>query len=154
LSYDVLPPPGGAGPVDVFDQTAVGEALARLDGSGGAPLAPALRFARAAADLDRRVPEQADLAVEMDAKRDSADPTELDLLAYRAERFSMHARVLARLPALERGAVDARRAKEPGTRVFSVGIGGVDLGMKAALGRAQRAAAPLVIAGRRGGAQA
>jgi hypothetical protein len=67
----------------------------------------------------------------------AASDHEEDLLSYRAERLMMHARVLSTIPADRRFDVEERRKKDPGTRVFSVGIGGVDLGMNAVLARAK-----------------
>jgi hypothetical protein len=67
-----------------------------------------------------------------------AGDVDRDVLSYRAERLLMHARVLATIPAGRRSLIDDRRKREPATRVFSVGIGGVDLGMNVALARAAR----------------
>jgi len=137
LSHDVLPPPGSAGVVDVLDRTDVGDALDRLDPRGGRPLPAARRLARDRAMLNPQIPDQAALAKEMDALGAGADPSDKDLLSYRAERLLMHARVLATIPPGRRAAIDERRKQAPATRVFSVGIGGVDLGMSAVLARAE-----------------
>jgi hypothetical protein len=136
LSYDVLPPPGRASAVDVFDRTAVGDALERLAPRGAKPLSPLRRFERARAMLDRRLTDQAALLAEMSAHAGKADVDTMDQDSYRAERLLMHARVLATLPAGDAARVTARRKAEPGSRVFSVGIGGIDLDMRAALARA------------------
>ncbi len=140
LTFNALPPAGGTGDVDVLDRTTIGDALERLTRPDVGILPAARRFARAKGFLDRRLPDQDALAKEMEA-RDPAktDDATLDLLAYRAERLFMHERVLASLSRGEREALD-RRAKTGGSlRVFSVGIGGVDLGMGAVLARASRA---------------
>jgi len=136
LSYDVLPRPGGSGPVDVLDRTSLGTALDRLEPADGRPLPAGVRFRRARAMLDPLVPDQAALAASMDAEAATADVAKLDLLSFRAERLMMHARILATLSAGERTAVAARRSAEDGSRVFSIGIGGVDLGTQAILARA------------------
>ena len=136
LSHDVLPPPAAAGIVDVLDRTDVGEAIDRLEPRGGRPLPAGRRFARDQAMLNPQIPDQAALAKEMSGLRADSTPYELDLLSYRAQRLLMHARVLATIPASRRASVEARRKQEPSTRVFSVGIGGVDLGMNAVLARA------------------
>jgi len=137
LSYDVLPPPGAAGIVDVLDRTGVGAALDRLEPQGGLPLPAAKRFARDQAMLSAQIPDQAALSRAMSALAADAGVYEEDLLSYRAERLTMHARVLATVPADRRLSVEERRKREPATRVFSVGIGGVDLGMNAVLARAK-----------------
>jgi len=137
LSYDVLPAPRAAGAVDVLDRTDVGAALDRLEPQGVRPLPAGRRFARDQAMLSPQIPDQAALASEMGALAADAGVFEEDLLSYRAERLLMHARVLATVPAERRLSVEARRKREPATRVFSVGIGGVDLGMNAVLARAK-----------------
>ena len=137
LSYDVLPPPGTAGIVDVLDRTDVGAALDRLEPRGSEPLPAGRRFARDLAMLSPQIPDQAALAREMGALAPGASVYEEDLLSYRAERLLMHARVLATRPAERRADLETRRRQAPGTRVFSVGIGGVDLGMNAVLARAK-----------------
>jgi hypothetical protein len=137
LSYDVLPPPGGSGVVDVLDRTLVGTALERLEPVTGKPLPGVRRFRRALGMLNRQIPDQASLAKELEAQSEGADAATLDLLSFRAERLLMHSRVLATLTPTERSAVDARRTAQPSTRVFSIGIGGVDLGTGAILARAQ-----------------
>jgi hypothetical protein len=145
LSFNALPAAGGQGVVDVFDRTAVGRALDRLEPRDGRPLSPARGFARAKASLDRRIPDEAAAAAAMDAAGAQADDVTLDLLSYRAERLRMHERVLATLDAQDRGKIAARREHEPSLRVFSVGIGGIDLGMKAALARATSAGVRLAM---------
>jgi hypothetical protein len=136
LSCDALPHPGADGVVDVFNRTTIGAALDRLEPVDGRPLPAAVRFRRARAMLDRAVPDQAALAAQMDAAGPEADVVTQDLLSFRAERLLMHARILASLSAEERTAVAARQAADAGTRIFSIGIGGVDLGTNAILARA------------------
>ncbi|HEX4825268.1 MAG TPA: hypothetical protein VFV19_13260 [Candidatus Polarisedimenticolaceae bacterium] len=136
LSYDVLPRAGGEGVVDVLDRTAVGTALDRLEPVDGRALPPAVRFRRDRALLDPSVPDQAALAARMDALGSETDAVTLDLYSFRAERLLMHARILASLSAPEAKAVAARRSSDPDARIFSIGIGGVDLGTNAILARA------------------
>jgi hypothetical protein len=93
--------------------------------------------------LNPRIPDQAALAAEMRALAADASVYEQDRLSYRAERLLMHERVLETLSKDRRASVDARVKQEPLTRVFSVGIGGVDLGMSAALARAAGRSAKL-----------
>ncbi len=136
LSHDVLPAPAAGGIVDVLDRTDVGAAIDRLEPRGARPLPAARRFARDRAMLNPQIPDQAALAKDMGALAADASAYEQDLLSYRAQRLLMHARVLATIPPERRASVEARRKREPSTRVFSVGIGGVDLGMSAVLARA------------------
>src|SRR5580765_3375009 len=136
LSYDVLPRPGAEGVVDVLDRTAIGSALDRLEPVDGRTLPPSVRFRRARALLDPSVPDQAALASRMDALGPEADPVTLDLDSFRAERLLMHARILASLSPAEAKSVAARRSSDPDARIFSIGIGGVDLGTNAILARA------------------
>lgn len=104
----------------------MGEALDRLQSLGGA-LPAARRLERALRALDRRLPDHAALAREIEGfDRAKLDDIALDLLAYRAERLRMHYLVLSTLPGPDRERL-ARREK--GLRVFSVGIGGLDLNM-------------------------
>lgn len=137
LSHDVLPPPGGAGIVDVLDRTAVGTALDRLEPQGTQPLPAGRRFARDQAMLNPQSPEQAGISQAMAALPAQAGVYDEDLLSFRAERLMMHGRVLATIPVERRLAIEERRNREPATRVFSVGIGGVDLGMNSVLARAK-----------------
>jgi len=147
LSYDVLPPPGATDPVLVFDRTAIGDALDRLRPREGKLLAPPVEFQRALSQLDRRVPDQAEQAAEMEKQAEGKEPWITDRLAYRAERLLLHSRVLATLPAADRPRVEARRSAAPATRVFSVGIGGIDLGMTAVLARASTSSARMGLTG-------
>lgn len=136
LSHDVLPPPGTAGIVDVLDRTSVGEALDRLEPRGGASLPAGRRFARDLALLNPQVADQAELAKDMAALKANATDFERDAFCYRAERLLMHQRVLATITDKRRAEADERRKQAPKTRVFSVGIGGIDLGLTAVLARA------------------
>jgi hypothetical protein len=136
LSHDVLPAPAAGGIVDVLDRTDVGAAIDRLEPRGSRRLPAPRRFARDLAMLNPQVPDQAALAKEMTALPADASDAQRDLMSYRAQRLLMHARVLATIPADRRASIEERRKREPSTRVFSVGIGGVDLGMSAVLARA------------------
>jgi hypothetical protein len=137
LSYDVLPPPGASRPRRRAGSHAGrrGALVARAPRTGG-------RFPQHAvsgaplAQLDRRIPDQAALAKEMESADAGRDAVALDLLSFRAERLLMHTRVLATLPPERRAEVEARRAAAPATRVFSIGIGGVDLGTGAIVAKA------------------
>lgn len=140
LTWNALPPAGSASPVEVVDQAAVGAALERLLPRRGGDLAPEVALARAAAWLDARVPEDAALLKEIDRARGTppAGPETLETLRFRAQRLAMHRLVLGKVPDAARGRVAARRAAGESMRVFSVGIGGIDLGMESALARASR----------------
>ena len=146
LTHDVLPPPGAAGVVDALDRTDVGDALERLETRYAEPFPAAKRLERERLLLSPQIPEQAALAAEIDRAQAGASPYEQDLLSYRAERLLMHARVLATISPERRAAVEARRKQAPATRVFSVGIGGVDLGMSAVLARSAARASRLGLA--------
>src|SRR3989304_922951 len=65
------------------------------------------------------------------------DEPALDLLTYRAERLRMHRLVLSTLDRERSAALTARRQGGEELRVFSVGIGGLALGMGQGLGRAE-----------------
>jgi hypothetical protein len=137
LAFNALPPPLGTGPLDTFDRVSVAEALERLNPLDGRALPARLRFERALAGLDRAKPQNHQLIQELDSHdRSRLDPSTLDLLAYRAERVRMHETVLTTLPAPERDGVLLRQRGGEQLRIFSVGIGGVDLGMRRALARA------------------
>ena len=146
LSHDVLPPPGAAGVVDALDSTAVGDALERLETRYAVPFPAAKRLERDRLLLNPQIPDQAALAAEIDRAPSGLSPYEQDLLSYRAERLLMHARVLATISPERRASVEARRKQAPATRVFSVGIGGVDLGMSAVLARSASRASRLGLA--------
>jgi hypothetical protein len=136
LSHDVLPAPAAGGVVDVLDRTDVGDAIDRLDPRGARRLPASRRFARDLAMLNPQIPDQAAMAKEMGELPADAGDAQRDLMSYRAQRLMMHARVLATIPPERRASIEERRKREPRTRVVSVGIGGVDLGMSAVLARA------------------
>jgi hypothetical protein len=144
LAHNALPPAGTPGEVDVIDRAPVAAALERLRGSGGRALPAARRFRRALSMLDRRLPDHAALARELEGIDASAlDDGALDVMSYRAERLFMHQLVLHTLSAADDDRLKARESALGGLRTFSVGIGGVDLGMGQALSRASRGGAPL-----------
>ncbi len=137
LAFDVLPAPGGKGPVDVIDRTDVALALGRLEPRAGGRLPREERFRRAMLGLDPRLPDHRRLLGEMRAiDPRSADPGVVDRLVTRAERLRMHHLVLASIQGEPRERVRRRYLAEPHLRVFSIGIGGLDLGMDGALDRA------------------
>ena len=137
LAFLALPPAGSEAPVTVFDRLAVGDALDRLAPRGERPLDPAARYRRALAALDPAEPQHAALLEELagvDPAR--ADASALDLLAYRAERLRMHELVLGTLDLERRRRLAERQAAGDELRVFSTGIGGLDLGMSDVVARA------------------
>lgn len=138
LTWNALPPAGSANPVEVVDQAAVGAALERLLPREG-ELPPLTALAGAAAWLDGKIPEDAALLSEIEKARASgAGPDVLEMLRFRAQRLAMHRLVLGKVPEASRSKVASRRAAGEAMRVFSVGIGGIDLGMESALARASR----------------
>ena len=138
LTWNALPAPGSARPVEVVDQAAVGVALGRLLPREG-DLPPAAALARAGAWLDARSPEDAALLAEIEKARGaSAGADVLETLRFRAQRLAMHRLVLGKVPEAPRSRFAERRAAGEAMRVFSVGIGGIDLGMESALARASR----------------
>jgi hypothetical protein len=137
LAFIALPQSGSGEGVTVIERSEVAQALDRLRPPSGLPLPSRQRFDRALATLDRARPDQAALARDLAA----LDPAtvaaaELDLLAYRADRLRMHQLVLGTLPEETADPLRARQANGEKLRVFSVGIGGLDLGMGQALARA------------------
>lgn len=137
LAFIALPQPGGQGAVAAIERSAVAQALDRLRPPSGLPLPARQRFDRALASLDRARPDQASLASDLA----SLDPTtlgddDLDLFSYRADRLRMHQLVLGTLPEESAKPLMARQSAGETLRVFSVGIGGLDLGMGQALARA------------------
>jgi len=137
LAFNAVPAAGTAGAVSSYDRVPVAEALGRLNPTHPPPTVWD-RFRRALAGLDSRQPDQAALAGEMRAVEGSEPgDTRLDLLAYRAERLTMHHRVLTTLGPEQR--VEQRTRLEAGERLrfFSVAIGGLDLGLGKVLERAR-----------------
>ncbi len=137
LSFTALPAPASAGDVVVYDRLPVGEALERLHPSSGPALPARERFEAAKVQLDPTDPQMAALVTEL-SRTDPASSNEvsLDLLAYRAERLRMHALVLSTLGAERSAPLLERDRRGEKLRVFSVGIGGLDLGMGPAVARA------------------
>ncbi len=139
LTLDAIPAPGGSGVVDVFTRAPVAVALDRLQPPPGRPLPAQRRLARALSALDPRIPDQAALAKEIEAvKTPAQDDGALDSLAQRAERLVMHHLVITTPAADARAKITARRSADAAARVFSIGIGGLDLGMSQPLARAAR----------------
>jgi hypothetical protein len=138
LAFNALPPPGSAEPVEVFDRVDVAEALDRLAPEGGRPLPPGQRYRRAVASLDPQQPDHAAVLAEL-ARQDveGLGGDDLDLLAHGAERVRMHHLVLATLGGEARRRVVERMRSGEELRIFSVGIGGLDLDMGQALARAR-----------------
>ena len=135
LSFNALPATGTVGPVEAFDRVPVVDALNRLNPRHGGLLDPRVRLQRALAGLERGVGEEAafiDRVRQMDPSM--LGSAELDLLAYRAQRLRMHRTVLGSFDPKQREELDRRAAGPP--RVISVGIGGLDLGMRNVLNRA------------------
>jgi len=137
LAFNALPAVGDEAAVASFDRVAVGDALERLSPRGRRQLEARQRFDRAVAALDRENAQQAALLDELAGyDADRRDDGTLDLLVYRAERLRMHELVLSTLDR-ERGArLAARQQSGERLRIFSVGIGGLDLGMNQAVARA------------------
>jgi hypothetical protein len=142
LAVNGLPAAPGAAEVEVVGRRGVGDALERLQPSAGR-LPASRRLARALAMLDPSRPDHAALLREAEAGKAATEPGEIDLLAWRAERLAMHALVLGTLP-------EDTRARLQGRRLLSVGIGGLDLGLRRVLARAPRRS--LEMRGREGGA--
>ncbi|UCF67162.1 MAG: hypothetical protein JSV80_15505, partial [Acidobacteriota bacterium] len=140
LGFNALPPAGREGPVEVLDRASVVASLDRLGGVSHGRLSAEQRFQRALAALDPRLPQHAQLARQLSSVNTaSVPPTELDALAYRAERLVMHRLVLGTLPDEDRARLAERQRGFPERlRVFSVGIGGLDLRMGQVLARAER----------------
>lgn len=139
LTFNALPAAGNTTPVEVVDQGIVGDILDRLEAPSGLPMPPERRFRRALAALNRRIPEQAELAREMEGLAAQAPPgTALDELAFRAERLRMHHLVVTTWRGPLRDSLKQRTAAGEKVRVFSIGIGGVDLGMGRAVAKAAR----------------
>lgn len=139
LGFIATPPPGQEGGVVVYERSAVANALDRLRPRDGTPPPALRRFYHALAALDRGREDQAALARELaQVDPSTLEDSRLDLLTYRAERLRMHQLVLSNVSEEERASLLARHDAGQRLRVFSVGIGGLDLGMSQALGRASR----------------
>ena len=138
LTFNALPDAGSTTAVASFDRVAVGQALGALDPRGERPLPARVRLERALDGLDRNDPQHAALLDEV-ARQDPAklDEATLDLLAYRAERLRMHRLVLSTLDRERAAPLAAWQQKGESLRIFSVGIGGLDLGMGQVLARAE-----------------
>lgn len=144
LAYEALPAHGTAGVVESFDRVPVADALERLNPRNG-DLDPDARYGRALAGLDRQSAEEAaflDGLEQIDVT--SISDREKDMMAYRAQRLRMHRTVLRSLEADKRAAIDSRPVRP---RVFSVAVGGLDLGMGKVLDRARGRSIGLLGAG-------
>ncbi|HET9300812.1 MAG TPA: hypothetical protein VFO11_12765 [Candidatus Polarisedimenticolaceae bacterium] len=130
LAVNGLPGAPGGGQVEVIERGDVGRALQRLDPAQGS-LPARQRLQRALERLDPTRADHAALLRDVQALGGSAETGTVDLLAWRAERLAMHALVLGTLP-------EGSRARVAGKRLFSVGIGGLDLGMSRVLAKASR----------------
>jgi len=145
LAFNALPPEETGGEVIVFDRVPVGEALARLEPASGRPLPARRRLARAMAGLDPADRQNSALIEEVArARPENLDDDTLDRLAFRAERLRMHQTVLSTLAPGPREQVAARFRAGEKLRIFSVGIGGLDLGMGQALANARSRSVGLV----------
>jgi hypothetical protein len=137
LAFNALPPPGGEGDVVTLDRVPTAEALERLSPLSGDLLPPRQRLTRALAALDRSNPRNASLIEEIGGlPLDRMQADGIDRLAHRAERLRMHQTVLATLEPDKREGLAARQQAGEQLRVFSVGIGGLDLGMGQVVARA------------------
>ena len=146
LSFNALPAAGSAGPVESFDRVPVVDALGMLNPRQGGLLDPQIRLQRALAGLDRRVEEEAAFIDSISGISPATLGTaELDLLAYRAQRLRMHRTVLGAFDPKRREELDRRGDNPP--RVISVGIGGLDLGMRKVIDRARSRSIGLIGAG-------
>ncbi|HEX5043276.1 MAG TPA: hypothetical protein VFV75_10245 [Candidatus Polarisedimenticolaceae bacterium] len=144
LAVNGLPAAPGGGEVAVLGRGEVGRALQRLEPALGT-LPARLRLQRALGRLDPTRADHAALLRDVQALPADAEAGTVDLLAWRAERLGMHALVLGTLS-------DDARTRLGGKRLFSVGIGGLDLGMSRVLAKASRRG--LDLRGARGGTPA
>ncbi len=137
LAFNALPPAGGDGEVVTLDRVAAAEALERLNPYSGRPLPAKRRLARAVAGLDQRKQINRSLMEEIagESAKGLGDD-ELDVLAHRAERLRMHQTVLATLEPEKVQELAERQQTGERLRVFSVAIGGLDLGMGRVVARA------------------
>jgi len=147
LAYEAMPAAATDGAVvDSFDRVEVADALERLNPRSGL-LDPAQRLQRALSGLERQVTEEAAFLDRVEARRRSSlTNTEMDVLAYQAQRLRMHRTVLGSLDAERMKRVEERLA-DTARRVFSVAVGGLDLDMSEALDRARGRSLGLLGAG-------
>jgi len=146
LSFNALPAAGSAGAVESFDRVPVVDALGMLNPRHDGLLDAQVRLQRALTGLDRGVKEEAAFIDRVSATDPATLGTpDLDLLAYRAQRLRMHRTVLGGFDPKRREELD-RRGDTAG-RVISVGVGGLDLGMRKAIGRARSRSLGLIGAG-------
>jgi hypothetical protein len=137
LAFNALPASGSPQKAEVFDRVPVAEALDRLGAAGDRPLTALRRFDRALASLDPRDPGSARLLKELQGYASAnLDDSALDMMAYKAERIRMHRTVLSTLALADQRTVVGRQQAGETLRIFSVGIGGLDLGMGKAVTRA------------------
>ncbi len=130
LAFNALPQAGAAGAAEVYSRLEVGEGLDRLFSADGRPLPARSRYERAVASLDDRMEQDRRLQQELSAyDPDSLDDASLDFFAYKAERIRMHHLVLSTLTRDRSERLLRREQAGEQLRLFSVGIGGLDLGM-------------------------
>ena len=138
LAFNALPQPGTDGAVEVLERLDVVEGLERLNPLSGLPLPAVDRYKRVLAVLDPSNAEQAALLQRLaGVKPEQVPQAALDDAAYQSQRLLMHDLVLTTLRGAGRDRVADRFRQGEQVRVFSVGIGGLDLGMEQVLARAQ-----------------
>ena len=138
LAFNALPPAGAQTGVTVYDRVPVGESLDRLYPASGLPLPARRRYQRAVGALDPSQAEHAALLAELEGfDVEKLDDSQVDLLSQRAERLRMHQTVLATLERPRRRELAGRLKGGEQLRMFSVGIGGLDLSMGPAVARAR-----------------
>lgn len=146
LSFNALPAAGSTDPVDSFDRVPVVDAMDLLNPRQGALLDPQVRLQRALAGLEASLEDEAAFVSSVGQMNlATLKPVEVDLLVYRAQRLRMHRTVLGSLDPQRRQQLDRRAGGPP--RVFSVGVGGLDLGMRSVLDRARSRSIGLIGAG-------
>ena len=137
LAFNALPPAGAESAVEVFDRVQVAESMERLRPANGRLPAP-MRLARAMASLNSTSMRHLEFIQEVEAlELNTLSEAAIDLLAHRAERLAMHDTVLRTLSPEDRAPLMERQQGGETLRVFSVGIGGIDLGMGRVLRRAR-----------------
>jgi hypothetical protein len=138
LAFHALPPAGKTtGDVWALDRLPLAEAWARTDAPWGERPDAVRAWTREREALDAGDSAQAswlNMARGIDPKKTPA--VELDLMTYRARRLRMHRAVLSSLDADERQRLLERRDREGTPRLFSLGIGGIDLGLGRSMQRA------------------